>query len=152
MAAADILSRSYKRIFHQLQEYLAKTKNKFSRMATVASLLHHKMPLYFWTGFYVLDKGELTVGPYQGPLACPVLEKKKGVCWAGILNKKTIVVPDVLKFSGYIACDIRTNSEIVIPLFDQKGNVWAILDVDSREFDAFSKIDQEWLEKIVQLI
>ncbi len=152
MEKIDNLSQRYQRIYAQLEPLLLKTENKVSRMATIASLLHHKMPHFFWTGFYLLDKGELVVGPYQGPLACLVLEKKKGVCWAGILRRKTIIVPDVHKFPGHIACDSRSNSEIVVPLFDEKDEVWGVLDVDSRKFGAFSEVDKEWLEKIVKLI
>ena len=97
---------------------------------------------------------ELTIGPYQGPLACQVLEKKKGICWAGLEQKKTIIVPDVHKFPGHIACDSRSNSEIVVPLLDlnKDNQAWAVLDVDSQKFNAFSEIDKDWLEKIVKLI
>lgn len=146
------LKSRYQRIHRQLEELLVKTESKITRMATTASLLHHKMPHFFWTGFYILVQGNLTVGPYQGPLACQVLEKEKGVCWTGVKAKKTIVVPDVHKFPGHIACDSRSNSEIAVPLFDNKKEVWAVLDVDSRKFAAFSEIDREWLEKIVKLI
>jgi L-methionine (R)-S-oxide reductase len=107
---------------------------------------------FFWTGFYLLHQGELVVGPYQGPLACLVLEKNQGVCWAGVLRRETVIVPDVHKFPGHIACDNRSNSEIVVPLFDAKNEVWGVLDVDSREFSAFSEVDREWLEKIVRMI
>jgi len=146
------LFQRYQRIFHQLEGLLPKTENKIARMATVAALLHHKMPHYFWTGFYIINTGELVVGPYQGPLACQVLEKKKGACWAGVESKEAIIVPDVHKFPGHIPCDSRSNSELVVPLFDEKNEVWAILDVDSLKFDAFSEIDKEWLKKIVRLI
>ncbi len=142
----------YRRIYAQLEELLQNSGSAISRMATVAALLHHKMPHFFWTGFYLLDKGELVVGPYQGPLACQILEKNRGVCWAGILRRSTIVVPDVHKFPGHIACDSRSNSEIVVPLLDKDGQAWAILDVDSKESDAFSEIDKQWLEKIAGLI
>ncbi|MDH4272112.1 MAG: GAF domain-containing protein [Candidatus Aminicenantes bacterium] len=152
MDKKDTLAKRYERIFSQLIPLLSKTKNSTARMATIASLLHLKMPRFFWTGFYALDRGELTVGPYQGPLACLVLEKKKGVCWAGVLRRRTIIVPDVHKFPGHIACDSRSNSEIVVPLFDAKGKVWGVLDIDSRELDAFSEVDREWLEKIVGVI
>ena len=81
-----------------------------------------------------------------------VLEREKGVCWAGFLNKKSIIVPDVHKFPDHIACDSRSKSEIVVPLLDQKGLAWGVLDVDSKAFDAFSPVDQHWLEKIVTLI
>jgi len=146
------LARRYQRIHSQLEPLLRKTENPFARMATIAAILHHKMPHFFWTGFYLLNRGELVVGPYQGPLACPVLEKKKGVCWAGILRRETIIVPDVHQFPGHIACDSRSNAEIVVPLFDAQNDVWGVLDVDSQKFDAFSATDKDWLEKIVQLI
>ncbi len=152
MEKAQSLSQRYARIYAQLEKLFLKTKNRISRMATIAALLHHKMPHFFWTGFYLLDKGDLVVGPYQGSLACLLLEKKKGVCWAGILRRQTVIVPDVHQFPGHIACDSRSNSEIVVPLFDKKGKVWAVLDVDSRRFDAFTQTDKEWLEKIVALI
>jgi GAF domain-containing protein len=110
------------------------------------------MPHFFWTGFYILDNGELIIGPYQGPLACQILDKNTGVCWAGICRRSTIVVPDVHEFPGHIACDSRSNSEIVVPLFDKEDKPWAVLDVDSRKRNAFSEIDKQWLEKIVRLI
>lgn len=152
MLNKENLKKRYLRIYDQLQELLIKTENKIARMATVAALLHAKMPQFFWTGFYILIDGELIVGPYQGPLACQVLEKKKGVCWAGIEGKKTIIVPDVHKFPGHIACDSRSNSEIVVPLFNKLGQVRGVLDVDSRKSNTFSDVDKEWLEKIVKLI
>jgi len=152
MTKATNLAKRYARIYAQLESLFLKTKNKISRMATIAALLHHKMPHFFWTGFYLLDNGELVVGPYQGTLACLLLEKKKGVCWAGILRRHTVIVPDVHQFPGHIACDNRSNSEIVVPLFDEEGKIWGVLDVDSREFDAFTETDKEWLEKIVALI
>ena len=146
------LEKRYERILLQLQDLLKKTDNKISRMATISALLHHKMPQFFWTGFYILTEDELIVGPYQGPLACQVLEKRKGVCWEGVLQQKTIIVPDIHKFPGHIACDSRSNSEIVVPLFNQDGQVWAVLDVDSQKIDAFSEVDRDWLEKIIRLI
>jgi len=113
-------------------------------MATIVAVLHHKFPDFFWTGFYLLKEPlvhddeslsqkaggvdgdavkndpkmerDLVVGPYQGPVACQVLERHKGVCWAAIDRGETIVVPDVHQFPGHIACDSRSNSEIVIPL------------------------------------
>ncbi len=152
MADKENLEKRYKRIYDQLCELVLKTENKIARMATIAAILHHKMPQFFWTGFYVLTDGELIIGPYQGPLACQVLEKEKGVCWAGVKSKKTIIVPNVHEFPGHIACDSRSNSEIVVPLVDKESQVWGVLDVDSRKFEAFSDIDKEWLEKIVKLI
>ena len=152
MTTDEQLSKRYDRIHKQLKELLIKTDSTIARMATTAALLHHKMPHFFWTGFYLLEQNQLVVGPYQGPLACQMLEKEKGVCWAGIKRKRSVVVPDVHKFPGHIACDSRSNSEIVIPLLDRDGQPWAILDVDSRKLNAFSETDRIWLEKIVGLL
>ena len=152
MEKSETLARRYQRIYVQLAELCSKTTNTTARMASTAALLHHKMPHFFWTGFYLLDKGELTVGPYQGSLACLVLEKGKGVCWAGVQRRRTVIVPDVHKFPGHIACDSRSNSEIVVPLFAAAGKVWGVLDVDSKAHDAFSDVDRDWLEKIVRII
>lgn len=121
-------------------------------MATIAAILHHKMDGFFWTGFYLLENGQLLVGPYQGPVACQVLEKDKGVCWAGINSGKTQIVPDVSKFPGHIACDSRSRSELVVPLRDENANIIAVLDVDSKNLNHFDGTDAKGLEKIVSLI
>jgi GAF domain-containing protein len=121
-------------------------------MSTIIAVLHHKFDHFFWTGFYFLKDGELTVRNYQGPLACQVLEKNKGVCWAGINQKNTIVVPDVHQFPGHIACDARSNSEIVVPVIDKKGVILGVLDVDSEKENSFDEVDAENLEEIVGMI
>lgn len=144
--------KRYQRLYDQLVELLRKHKNPVSRMATVVAVLHHKMEYFFWTGFYLLTDDELLVGPYQGPVACMLLERNKGVCWAGIKRGETVIVPDVHAFPGHIACDSRSKSEIVVPLRDTAGNVTGVLDVDSREYGSFDETDQVWLEKIVELI
>ena len=121
-------------------------------MATVAAILHHKMDGFFWTGFYLLRDGNLIVGPYQGPAACQVLPKDTGVCWTGINRGESIIVPDVEKFPGHIACDSRSKSEIVVPVRDNTGQVIAVLDVDSKQLNQFDETDAAGLEKIVGLI
>ncbi len=142
----------YRRIMAQLEERFADTPDPIARMATTAALLHHKMPGFFWTGFYLLRDGELTVGPYQGTLACLVLEPHTGVCWAGVDRGETVVVADVHAFPGHIACDSRSNSEVVVPLRDDEGRVVGVLDVDATRFDNFDAVDAECLEGIVALI
>lgn len=142
----------YSRIYEQLKGLLNATENPVSRMATVAAVLHHKMDGYFWTGFYLLKEGELLVGPYQGPAACQVLEKNRGVCWTGINQEKTIIVPDVEKFPGHIACDSRSRSEIVIPLRDKENSIIGVLDVDSKEPGRFDDVDAAGLERILSLL
>ena len=142
----------YGRLYRQLQVLLKTTRDPDARMATIAAVLHHKMEYFFWTGFYLLKNDELVVGPYQGPLACLTLEKNKGVCWAGILRKHTMIVPDVHQFPGHIACDSMAESEIVVPVSDPSGTVIGVLDVDSTSLHSFDETDAECLEKIVSLI
>jgi GAF domain-containing protein len=142
----------YGRIQIQLEDLLKKTGDPLARMASICAVLHHKMDHYFWTGFYLYNAGKLTVGPYQGPLACQELEKDKGVCWAAYHSKAPVVVPDVHAFPGHIACDSRSNSEITLPVFDQEGRIQAIFDVDSDKLDSFSEVDRIALEKILKLI
>lgn len=142
----------YQRLFRQIQELMPKTGDPDARMATIAAVLYHKMEYFYWTGFYMLVSGELTVRTYQGPLACQVLKKHTGVCWAGIDRKETVVVPDVEKFPGHIACDSASRSEIVVPVRKQNGTITGVLDVDSRQLESFDAVDAEWLEKIVALI
>jgi len=142
----------YQRIYKQLEELLIKTDDKFARMSSVIAVLHNKMDHFFWTGFYFLKDGKLIVGQYQGPVACQELKKDTGVCWAGINQKKAIVVPDVEKFPGHIACDSRSKSEIVIPLKNTEGEIIGVLDVDSNEYNQFDEVDEQELTRILDLI
>ncbi len=142
----------YQRIFDQLEPLMQKCSDPNARMATIAALLHHKMEGFFWTGFYLLKNDELIVSTYQGPLACQVLEKHKGVCWAGIDQNKSQVVPDVHLFPGHIACDSRSSSEIVIPVRNRQGDLVGVLDIDSESPGTFDQTDATCLEKIVNLI
>ncbi len=142
----------YQRIFDQLKELFTSSNDAIPRMATLVALLHHKMDGFFWTGVYLLKNDELMVGPYQGPLACMKLTKDQGVCWAAINQKKTMVVPDVHQFPGHIACDSRSNSEIVVPIRNTHNNIIGVLDIDSQLFSNFDQTDAEELEKMIQLI
>lgn len=142
----------YSRIYQQLSELVKKSRNSQARMATIIAVLHHKMDYFFWTGFYLVDNGEMTVYMYQGPVACQVLEKNKGVCWAAFNKKETVIVEDVHAFPGHIACDSRSNSEIVVPFKNQIGEIIGVLDIDSKEKASFSETDARWLEKILTLV
>ncbi len=146
------LAARYGRIHDQLVELFAENDDPVARMATISALLHHKMPHFFWAGFYRLISGKLFVGPYQGPLACAVLDGPEGVCWACVKNGESILVPDVHAFEGHVACDARSQSEIVVPVREPAGNVIAVLDVDSDQPDAFTEVDRVGLEKIVALV
>ena len=142
----------YQRLHEQISSLLLKSRDTTARMSTICAVLHHKMPKFFWTGFYLLQEGRLTVSVYQGPVACMELEKDQGVCWAGINSGKAVIVPDVHQFPGHIACDSRSRSEIVIPLRNPEGDIIGVLDVDSDETGSFDDIDAFWLDKILGLI
>lgn len=149
----DKKSKRFERIYLQLKDLLEPHDNPIAAMATINAILHHKLDYYFWCGFYLLDEnGELKVGPYQGPVACIKLKKDVGVCWAGINEKETIIVPDVHNFPGHIACDSRSSSEIVVPLKSNTGEIVGVLDVDSKDLNSFDEADKEGLEKILGLV
>ncbi len=153
-AALDARSKRerYRRVIEQLRALFDKTRDPIARMATAAALLHAKLPGHLWTGWYLLRDGALTVGPYQGPLACLVLPPHTGVCWAGIDRGEAVVVPDVHAFPGHIACDSRSRSEIVLPLRDARGEVVGVLDVDSARPARFDDVDREGLEAVAAMI
>jgi len=121
-------------------------------MATINAVLYHKMDYFFWCGFYLIQEDKLQVGPYQGALACIDLPAGSGVCQAALSRKETLIVPDVDAFPGHIACDSRSKSEIVVPLYDTTGKICGVLDVDSRIPDSFDEVDAAALEKIVNLV
>lgn len=148
----NIKAGRYSRIANQLEELLKKPGNTLSKMATIAAVLHHKMDYFFWTGFYLMDNTELVAGPYQGPVACQLLQKNQGVCWSAVNKKETVIVPNVHDFPGHIACDGRSNSEIVVPVFNKQQQITAVLDVDSKVLNSFDETDKEGLEKIVGMI
>jgi GAF domain-containing protein len=144
--------RIYDEILAEVRYHIGKSADPTARMATIAALLHSRLKHFFWTGFYLLLDGELTVGPYQGSPACIVLPPHKGVCWAGIDRGEPVVVANVHDFPGHIVCDGRANSEIVIPLRDRLGRIIGVLDVDSADFDSFDEIDVDRLQRVLALI
>ncbi|MDI1327231.1 MAG: GAF domain-containing protein [Brevundimonas sp.] len=126
--------------------------NRVARMATVASMLADAFPVFFWTGFYVVDPDkadELVVGPYQGTLGCLRIAFGRGVCGAAARDRTTQIVDDVHAFPGHIACDSRSASEIVAPVFDPSGALIAVFDVDATEKAAFDAVDAEALERLL---
>ena len=146
---SEAKQEKYQRIYEQLVPLMEKTRDLNARMATIVALLHNKFNNYFWTGFYFVHPENMTVGVYQGSVACLTLPKPKGICWDSVLTEKPIIVPDVNEYSNHIACDARSKSEIVIPVQNNEGNVFAVLDVDSDKINAFDEIDREFLTKII---
>ena len=127
--------------------------NLTARMATVSNILHHAFDHYFWTGFYVVDPDkpdELVIGPYQGTLGCLRIPFGKGVCGAAAATRETQIVKDVHAFPGHIACDARSQSEIVVPVLDKAGALMAVFDVDSDRKAMFDEEDRAGLETIIK--
>lgn len=134
-------------------------RNWVCNLSNCAALIWHaykSLPLNInWAGFYVLDpkdSSRLILGPFQGKVACQLINLGKGVCGVTALNKETSVVPDVEKFPGHIACDGETKSEIVVPIIDKTNTVRGVIDIDCLEYSGFSDIDKNYLEKLAQLI
>ncbi len=140
---------AYKKATKELSSLLKNEKHPILKMATINCILRDNLPYYFWTGFYLVHKGELIVGPYQGTLGCLHIAFGTGVCGTAAKLRKTQVVPDVHKFPGHIACDSRSRSEIVVPVFDKTNKLVAVFDVDSTEKNSFDEIDKTYLEKLL---
>ena len=148
---ADTSAR-YAEVAEEIASVLDGETNLTARMATVASMLASSFDHYFWTGFYVVDplkERELVVGPYQGTLGCLRIAFGRGVCGAAAATRQTQIVEDVHAFPGHIACDSRSASEIVVPVFDASGDLIAVLDVDATVVAAFDAVDAEALERLM---
>ena len=143
-------AEAYRQLAEEIASVVAGETSRTARYATTVSLLKSACgDRFFWCGFYEVDprkERELVVGPYQGTLGCLRIPFAKGVCGACATQRETIIVPDVHAFPGHIACDSRSNSEIVVPVFDAAGGLVAVLDVDSTEFASFDEIDARGLE------
>ena len=120
-------------------------------MATINSVLAHRFPHFYWTGFYRVCGNRLAVGPYIGTVGCLQIELGRGVCGTAAARRESVIVPDVNAFPGHIACDPNSRSEIVVPVFGPEGELIAVLDVDSDRLDAFDEEDRRGLERIVGL-
>ncbi len=145
-------SARYAEVAKEIASVIHGETNLVARMATVSNILHHAFAHYFWTGFYVVDADkpdELVIGPYQGTLGCLRIPFGKGVCGAAAASRKTRIVEDVHAFPGHIACDARSESEIVVPVFDRTGALIAVFDVDSDKKAMFDEADQAGLEAIL---
>jgi GAF domain-containing protein len=142
----------YAEVAQEIAAVLDGEPNLTARMATVASMLAATFEHYFWTGFYVVDPyrpDELVVGPYQGTLGCLRIAFGRGVCGAAAKTGEVQLVPDVHAFPGHIACDSRSASEIVVPVFDRAGRLLAVFDVDSEAPAAFDETDAHGLVTIL---
>lgn len=148
----DGKSKTYDELVEQMASLIAGETDETAVLANVTAAMASAFPNWLWTGFYLVRNGQLTVGPFQGPVACFHIKKGKGVCGTAWERNATVVVDDVEQFPGHIACSSLSRSEIVVPMHDAKGNVVGVLDVDSPELCTFDHVDKVYMERIVLLI
>ena len=143
---------AYKRCRERILALCVDEPDVVARMASFVGVLHHEMQGFFWTGFYRVVDGVLVIGPYQGTVGCLRIAFGKGVCGRAAETGETQVVADVHEFPGHIACDGRSQSEIVVPVRDSEGRLIAVFDVDSTELGYFDQLDGEQLEELLGLV
>lgn len=138
----------YATLLPQIKALVEGESNRVANLANVAAALKQTFG-FFWVGFYLVEDGELVLGPFQGPIACTRIRYGRGVCGTAWKEGKTLVVPDVDKFPGHIACSSASRSEIVVPIYNKEKEVVGVLDIDSDRLVEFDETDREWLERIV---
>ena len=146
------LEDKYKLLIRQLKELLNRNDHKLSNLSNLTSALNQTFNKISWVGFYLYDKEKLYLGPFQGKVACTTIEIGNGVCGTAAAKKETIVVPDVDKFPGHIACDSESKSEIVLPIVNKDGELFGVLDIDSSEYNSFNETDKFYLEEICKFL
>lgn len=140
----------YEALLPQIKSLLEGEPDLVANLANVSAALKVQFG-WLWVGFYLVKQNELVLGPFQGPVACTRIKKGRGVCGSSWAKEETLVVPDVEKFPGHIACSSLSKSEIVVPLFKEK-EVFGVLDVDSKDYNSFDETDKNYLEKIISFI
>ncbi len=145
----------YRQALEEIVAVLEGEPNRVARMATICAMLAQAFETVSWVGFYVVDplrREELVVGPYQGTPGCLRIAFSRGVCGAAARTRTRQIVADVHAFPGHIACDTRSNSEVVLPVLDATGDLIAVLDLDSLEYAAFDEVDADGLEAILEAV
>ena len=143
--------KKYINLEEQIKSLIKGEKNNTAILSNVSAAISQTFK-WLWVGFYVIEDNELVLGPFQGPVACFRIKKGDGVCGAAWKDKKTIIVPDVEKFPGHIACSSISKSEIVVPVYNNKNKVFGVLDIDSDKLNSFDETDKKHLEEIVSII
>jgi GAF domain-containing protein len=141
----------YKLLAAQIRSLAEDEPNYIPVMSNASALLYENMEDLNWAGFYIMNKGSLMLGPFQGKVACIRIELGKGVCGTAAQSNETQLVKDVHQFPGHIACDSASNSEIVVPIHSE-GKVVAVLDIDSPSLSRFDEADKEGLEQFVKAL
>ena len=145
------IEKRYIELSKQLRNLLNKNENLISNLANFAALLKQTFEKISWIGFYLFDGEKLYLGPFQGKVACTLIQIGKGVCGTSAQKKETIIVPDVNKFEGHIFCDPDSKSEIVIPILKNE-KLFGVLDLDSSSFNSFDETDKKYLEEFISFL
>lgn len=140
----------YQSVIPQIKALIEGEPNLVANLANIVAALMEQFG-WLWIGFYLVKENQLVLAPFQGPVACTRIRKGKGVCGTSWEKAQTVIIPDVEKFPGHIACSSRSRSEIVVPVI-RDNKVMGVLDVDSDQLAAFDESDKQYLEKIVDLI
>jgi len=143
--------KQYKMAVRFLDELLKGEGDFIANLANSSAVLFSKIENLNWAGFYLYDGKELVLGPFQGKPACVRIKLGEGVCGNAASDRETYVVEDVHKFPGHIACDVASNSEIVVPMV-KDGKLIGVLDIDSFEYDNFDEVSKKYLEEVVAII
>ena len=144
-------AEKYEEILPQLEALISTEDDLVANLANIAAALREYFG-WWWVGFYLVKSNQLVLGPFQGPVACTRIQFGKGVCGTSWETGESILVPDVNKFPGHIACSSLSVSEIVVPLFDKNKEVIGVLDVDSESYDILDETDLKYLEKVSRMI
>ena len=142
----------YKLLLKQLRSLLVKEEPELSNLANLTAAVKQTFKKISWVGFYLFDGEKLYVGPFQGKVACSIIKMNEGVCGKAASTRETIIVPDVNKFEGHIACDEDSKSEIVVPIIKKDDSLFGVLDLDSAEYDSFNDTDKKNLEEICNFL
>ena len=138
-------------LVEQLESLISSDKYEITSLSNMSALIFNSLPDVSWAGFYLVRDGQLILGPFQGKIACTEIKFGRGVCGTTAEKKETIIVKNVHEFPGHIACDSESNSEIVVPIF-KNGELYGVLDLDSKKLERFDEKDKELLESLVKVL
>jgi len=145
------IEEQYQLLVKQIKSLLRKEDNLITNLSNFTAALKQTFNKISWVGFYLFDGTKLYLGPFQGKVACTEIQIGSGVCGTSAQKRETIIVPDVDKFPGHIACDVESRSEIVVPIFEQ-DKLFGVLDLDSTDYNSFNETDKKYLEELVNFL
>lgn len=145
------IEEQYLLVIKQVKSLLSKNDNILSNLSNLTAALKQSFDKISWVGFYLYDGNKLYLGPFQGKVACTEIKIGSGVCGTAAQKRETIIVDDVDKFPGHIACDADSRSEIVVPII-KNGVLYGVLDLDSNEYNSFDAVDKKFLEEVVNFL